>query len=71
MKKIEWKLLRLIVNQKKLSYAARQLKSADTKTELLGRRLKTLTDVSPDHVTTRERPRRVGHGTRPLLENVC
>jgi len=51
--------------------AARQLKSADTKTELLGRRLKTLTDVSPDHVTTRERPRRVGHGTRPLLDRKC
>jgi len=41
-----------------------------TKTELLGRRLKTLTDVSPDHVTTRERPHRVGHGTRQLFEKV-
>jgi len=26
------------------------------------------TDVSPDHVTTRERPRRVGRRTGPLLE---
>jgi len=50
---------------------AARLKSADTKTELLGCRLKTLTDVSPDHVTTRERPHRVGHGTRPLLDRKC